>query len=184
MSIGLIAKRYAMALHKFSLESRKSECIFREAQWLIAALNSLEELREILSSPLVEKAKKIDMLNHLNKRGFSEVMQRFLRLTVEHEREAILHFILHSYVRLYKELNSIHDVELKSASEMDNSSLEHIRDMLKRRFGGEILLHTSVDRELLGGFILKVDDLLIDSSLRSRLDALKRQYAESNKRIV
>ena len=184
MSLGLIAKRYATALHEFSLLKGEHQRIYNEAVWLTTTLKEHPEVREIVNSPIIEKSFKLSILTRLPSDGFSSQMARFLRLIVEHERESMILFILHSYQRIYKKHFGIRDVKLQSAYELNEELCEEIRAVLQKRFGGMINLQQSVNSELIGGFKLRVDDLFADTSVSSKLEALRRHYTLSNKRIV
>ena len=61
---------------------------------------------------------------------------------------------------------------------------KRIKDLLQDRLGGEIILHTETDPSIIGGFRLNVDDRLLDASVSSQLEEIRRQLIDKNRRIV
>jgi ATP synthase F1 delta subunit len=69
------------------------------------------------------------------------------------------------------------EVTLTSAVELDESVAERVRKEIERQTEREIDLHTSVDPDVLGGLVLQVGNMVLDASLRSKLDRLRKEVA-------
>lgn len=185
MYTGTIAKRYATALAEFSAVRGEERIVYDEAQRVAVCLAEVEQLREALFAPTLTDEQKVALIGKCCEGTMSGSMERFVHLVLGHRRERYLEFILHSFVKIYKQRHSIVDVELVSAAELDAATEERIAELVKEQTHcREIILHTKVDKQLIGGFTLRVDDHMIDSSIRSQLDRLRRELAGSNKRIL
>ena len=185
MYTGTIAKRYATALAEFSAVRGEERIVYDEAQRVAVCLAEVEQLREALFAPTLTEEQKIALIGKCCEGAMSGSLERFMRLVLSHRRERYLEFMLHSYVKIYKQRHSIVDVELVSADELDAATEERIANLVKEQtHSREAIVHTKVDKELIGGFTLRVEDQMIDSSIRSQLNRLRRELAGNNKRIL
>ena len=168
---GLIASRYAHALLEFSTQRGTAAQVFVEVSRLIDALAD-------------EQAQKGDdgiLSACIGTLG--EEMQRFLTLVIANRRAELLPFILHSYVSQYRKVNGITTARLTTA--VPSPGLEsQLSSLLAKRGYRQVDFSSSVDEGLIGGFVLQVDDLRMDASVKSQLQTLREQLAEKNKRII
>ncbi len=184
MSTGIIAKRYARALLAFATECNEQDTTYEQAVRIAGAWSQAAILREVLYSPISNDEQRIEMLRQAAGNELCATMNRFLRLVLQHHRVGCLIFILHSYIGLYKEQKGLHEAYLESAWPLSEQSLERLKRLLEAHTGGEVRLHETSNRELLGGFRLRLDDLLIDATLRRAVEELKDRFDEKRNRIV
>ena len=110
-------------------------------------------------------------------------LKKFVSLLVEKHREQYLKFIFNSYVSLYLKQNNMKLATLTTV--VPNPALENkIRDLVRERTGCGLDLTVKTDPSLIGGFKLVVDDLLLDASVSSQLDNLRKQFIDNSSRIV
>ena len=97
-----------------------------------------------------------------------------------------IRFIFNSFVSLYyKSRDIVRGRLVFPASDSVSLDLEdRIRTMIESRTGKKLLLKTEVDESLIGGFLLEVEDQLLDASVSHQLELIKRQFVERNRRIV
>ncbi|MBO4610861.1 MAG: ATP synthase F1 subunit delta [Bacteroidales bacterium] len=158
MNTGAISKRYAKALLELSRESG------RGAQDCDQALALIEHPEQ--------KPAKLE-----------EDIQKLVELLIRNGRMPYVKFILRSFVDLYRKENGIVEVRLTMAAESPDLE-EKLRQILADSIGGTILFTSKVDPDLIGGFVLEVDDRQLNASAKSQLDKIRRKLDELNKRIV
>ena len=110
-------------------------------------------------------------------------ISRLVTLLVANNRIGHVKFILHRFIEMYNASRDRHVASLKTvvpAPELE----KRIEDLLQDRLGGEIILHTEIDPSIIGGFKLTVDDRMLDASVSSQLEEIRRQLLDKNKRIV
>ena len=110
-------------------------------------------------------------------------ISRLVTLLVANNRIGHVKFILHRFIEMYNASQDRHVASLKTvvpAPELE----KRIEDLLQDRLGGEIILHTEIDPSIIGGFKLTVDDRMLDASVSSQLEEIRRQLLDKNKRIV
>ena len=158
MNTGAISKRYAKALLELSRESG------RGAQDCDQALALIEHPEQ--------KPAKLE-----------EDIQKLVELLIRNGRMPYVKFILRSFVDLYRKENGIVEVRLTMAAESPDLE-EKLRQILADSIGGTILFTSKVDPDLIGGFVLEVDDKMLNASAKSQLEKIRRKLDELNKRIV
>lgn len=184
MYIGQIARRYALALAEFAAANGEEELLFDEVRRLIGLYASTPALREVLDAPVLPAATKLDAVRRLAGGRLCASLDAFLALVLRHGREQLLLFMLHSFRGIYKERHGIRDAVLATAAPVGTELVERIRRRASERTGSDVRLRAEIRPELLGGFLFRMDDLLIDASIASQLDTLRRKLGSNPNRIV
>ena len=158
MNTGIIASRYAAALLRYTQETGGGERV-------CAQVRSLLEHPEQRPGPLEPE------------------LERFVRLLVKNGRLEDVRLVFRSFLTQYYRSRGIRVARLTTV--VPSKELENrIRAMLEKQLGGEILIESSVDPDLIGGFTLEVGDYLLDASVRRQIETIRRQFVISNNRIV
>ena len=110
--------------------------------------------------------------------GADEDFKRFLALLADNRRLPLLPEIAGMYEELRAEADQVVKARVTSASEMPASELESIRAALKRRFGREVEVETSVDDSLIGGAVIDAGDVVIDGSVKGKLARLQSMLTQ------
>lgn len=158
MNNGIVASRYAKALLKYTQETGRGEQVCAQVQALLKDPSTAAQ-------PLEPE------------------IQRFISLLASNGRLDFVRRIFTDFVSLYYESQGIlvaHLTTVKPAPEAEKSLLS----LLEGRSGRKVKLEASVDPGIVGGFILEVDDHILDASVRSQLETIRRQFIISNNRIV
>lgn len=129
-------------------------------------------MRAVLDSPKLSQQEAAEVFvsvcgEQLNERG-----KNFINLLAENDRITLLPEIAALYHDYRVKSESIVEAEVISASEVNESQLANIAASLKQRLGKEVRLTSRIDESLIGGAIIRAGDLVIDGSVRGRLDKL------------
>lgn len=171
------ARRYAKGLIQFANESNQSEQVNREMSDLKASIQESRELAVFLASPVLDTKRKNIIGAELFK-GFSPVVQNFIKLVITRGRGNILSEMASEYTHLYNAQNNISEAEIISAVQLNEEMMNEIVTAAKQKIGSQntFSVENKVNPDLLGGFILRVGDKQIDSSVRSKLNRLKKEF--------
>ena len=171
------AKRYAKGLMQFANESNQAEKINQEMKDLKSAIHSSRELAQFLASPVLDAKRKVQIGKEIFK-DFSPVTNNFIKLVINQGRGDILKEIAMQFTEIYNRQNNISTAEVVSAVELDNTMIQQIVDAAKQKIGGDSTfnIENKVDPNIIGGFILRVGDKQIDSSVKSKLNRLKKEF--------
>ena len=187
MDIGVIAKRYAKALLDYAVEEKCEDTIYKEALQFATTYREVPQLSQVLGNPLLPQQQKVDVLcRAVSSTQPSAVFRKFAALVVAHRRESFMLFIAHNFVTLYRELKHISIGKLITAVPVAEKEAQRLEKLVESHSSNsvDVILETSVDPDILGGFIFQIDDMRLDASVRQQFELIKKQFIEKNKRIV
>lgn len=185
MYTGLIAARYATALADFAAANGEERAVYDDVMRLIAVYGEDMSVRTALYSPVLPAAAKHALLRQALDDKVSPTFDRFIRLVLHHRREKYLCFMLYSYVGVYKRRHGIIEATLTTAIPVSDEEADRIAGLAQMRTRSrEVRLCREVDPSLIGGFIFRLDDLLVDASLAHQLNVLHRRFGHKQNRIV
>ncbi len=173
---GSIARKYAKALFEVSKEENLSDEILREINELEKTLD--KEIMEFLSLPTVVFEHKVDLIKDLQERlRFHPFITNTLLLLVEKNKARYIPVFISYYTQLYMEEKGYVVAEVKTARELNEFEEEALKERIKEWSGKEVFLKKEVDKEIIGGIIIKIGDLLIDNSILKKM----RNFVETFK---
>ncbi len=173
MDTGLISRRYAKALARYAAERNEDATVYGEIQQMSKLFRQERLLHEALQSPVLPVEEKISAFSHLSPAPLSKSLLDFIRLVIRHHRESCLYLMFFSFMELYRERHNIKEAELVTASPVAGEVEENLRRKMQEWSGCTVNITRKVNPALIGGFIFRMDDTLIDTSLASQLRLLK-----------
>jgi F-type H+-transporting ATPase subunit delta len=176
-----VAGRYAGALFELALEEKAVDAVKKDLEQFDAMIAESADLNRLVRSPVFgvdEQLKALDAI--LAKAGISGIAANFLRVITTNRRL----FAVRSIVKAYRALAARHKGEVAAqltvAEKLSDANLDAIKSALKNVTGGkDIDLDVDVDPALIGGLIVKIGSRMIDSSLRTKLNAIKFAMKEA-----
>lgn len=171
-----IARPYAQAAFE---EAQKLSDLkgWSEVLQTLAAAVTYAEMRTVITSPLVEKSQLADLMGDMLGGRATPQQLNFIRVLIENQRLSLLPEIAASYDALKAESEKIVNVVVDSAFELSAAQREKIVSSLKTRMGREIKLVCNINKELLGGLVIRAGDRVIDGSARTRLGEMATALA-------
>jgi len=179
MDITIISRRYAKALFDLAREMNILEKTYKDMLLVQSVVAENPELKRLLMSPIIPPGKKSQVLRTLFQKHLDKLSFRFMQLVVKKEREAFLQNIADNFISLYKEFKNILPVKITTAQAIDAEVRQEILDLLMDAEHKTIELEESVNEELIGGFVLNMEDRQYDASLQKKISRLKKAF-ESN----
>jgi F-type H+-transporting ATPase subunit delta len=173
-----VARVYAQALFDVAKEKDKLDAIRDELAQFPGALESNRELRAFFFSPYFSSAEKVDGLKRAIE-GADPEFVNFLELLIEKHRMPEIFRIRRQFDEMWKRENRRIDVTVTSAVELDPEVIEKIGREIERQTGRRVELSSRVDGEILGGIVLQVGNMVLDASIRSRLEKLRKSVAQA-----
>lgn len=173
-----IARPYAEAI--FALANAAGELKTWSVSLHVAGqLLADKGLVEFLGRPALGNAKRLDFLTGLFKKanapqlsGGDEHGSNFLKLLLENKRIAVLPEIAAHFEVLKAEVENTVDATVTSATALSQAQADTIAAALKKRLGRDVKVTTEIDANLIGGAVIRAGDVVIDGSLRARLEGL------------
>ncbi len=175
MGKGVSAKRHAQAVFQIALEEKQLDRWLADLEKISAVLGDAE-IAAALSSPKVSMDKKKDLLNR-GLKGVSPVAMNLALLLVEKNRLHLARGLAVEYRRLMNAYLGMELAEVTTAIPISAQEGESIGQRLAAISGKRVTVESSVDPAILGGFVAKLGDKLIDGSARTRLQELRKTIA-------
>ena len=173
---GSIARRYAKALFEIGVAEGNYERLGVELNDLAQAFTSSPDLRVALLNPIIAASVKQAVLRAILPRvAPSPSVQRFASLLLERGRIGILQAAARAYRLLADQRTGQVRATVTSAAPLGPGELDRVRRALEARTGRKVIVEASVDPALIGGLVARVGDLVLDGSVQSQLEEMRRR---------
>lgn len=174
------AIRYAKALMQLAEENKSLDLVVADVEMIHDLIEKSDDLRMLLSSPLIKSDKKQSILNSLFSGKVNELTLRFIQLVVEQKREASLGLMTQEFISIFNERNNIATVSLTTATALDKNSRELILNTIKAKYNySKIQLEETVDSDLIGGLVMRIGDKQLDASIRGQLRKIENELVQA-----
>lgn len=171
-----IARTYSKALFAVAKESGKLDQVREQLGQFADALDADRDLQVFFFSPYFSSVEKRDGLGKAISGAEPELMNFFSLLAEKHRLPAIFR-IRTRYEELWAEENRQIEVKLTSAVPLDEEVVKRLTGQIEERTGRTIELETKVDDDVLGGIVLQVGNMVLDASVRAKLEKLRKEVA-------
>ncbi len=173
-----IAQVYARSLFEVASEQEKLDTIKEQIGQFADALAENRDLAVFFFSPYFSTDEKKHGL-HSTVEGADPAFMNFLEALIERHRMPAIYRIRTEFDVLYDKTNKLLPVTVTSAVELDQDTIESLGRRIGEQTGNEIELTSNVDPEILGGIVLRVGNFILDASIRTRLEQLRREVAQA-----
>ena len=178
MSSYRVARRYATALMQSAEENHELKEVARDAEIVRNTIRENRALRLVLASPVIQREKKKRILEKIFEKKTGSMMLKFLDLITEKNREGEVLDILDQFMELLDEKRGIVRVEVKSTFQLTDNQSSQLKKELAVYTGKKIVPSFRLDASLLGGFVVRLNDRIIDASLAHQLELLRDKFLE------
>lgn len=174
------AHRYAKGLMEFANGACQTDVVYAEMNDVRKVIKENDDLRVFLNSPVIDAKKKVAVLSEIFK-SLSKTSQTFISLVVRHGRENILSKIADQFISLYDLANNIVTAEITSAVQLDQNTIDNIVAKAKQTLAtnSQVKVENKIDASLIGGFVLKIGNNQVDSSIKTKLATLKKDFLKN-----
>jgi ATP synthase F1 delta subunit len=173
-----LARVYAESLFEVAEDKGKLDEIRDELGQFADALDDDQELQVFFFSPYFSTAEKQSGIEKAVT-GASEEFRNFLDLLTEKHRMPVIFRIRQAYEELWRSYNRSIDVTVTSAVELDPDVVKKIGKEIEEQTGQSVELSSRVDDAILGGLVLQVGNMVLDASIRNRLEKLRKSVVRA-----
>jgi len=173
-----IAQVYSRSLFEVASQQNHLELVREQLGQLADALSESEELKLFCFSPYFStEEKKAGLMKAID--GADPAVENFLMLLTENQRLPVIFRVREEFDRLCDEAEDLLAVTVTSAVTLDPAVVQRIGDQIGRQTGRKIELEEEVDPAIVGGFIVRAGDSILDASIRNRLEQLRTEVARA-----
>ncbi len=175
-----LSNRYAKALFDFAGEKNQIEEVYGDLKLFADTLKENRELQVLLRNPVVPSNQKHQIFESIFKGTLHDITYQFLEVLLKKRREPSLDAICEEFFKLYNQAHNIKTVFIATASPLREPLKDKIVALLTEQTHATIDLHQVVDSHLIGGFVIKMDDFYLDSSILSKINKLRQEFSQNN----
>lgn len=164
-----VTKRYAKALFEAAQESKQIDRIEKDLIYVKEIIEKSNDFSIFLKSPVIQSAEKRKIFAQLFERKLQKLSFEFLNLSLDKGREIMLPAIILNFLRLIDDSRGVLRGELVTAHRFSETQIQSLKKRLDRITGKKVMLVEQVDPSLIGGFVVRLDDTVIDTSIKNQL---------------
>ena len=169
---GVVQKKYAEALYQMAIEHDKVDKITEEVKVVKKIMNEQKDLMKVLYHPQVNQQAKMDIVKNIFNQRISEELIGMIIITIEKKRQGILDKIFDEYINLVRRKKNISIANVTSAIELSDEYIRKIHDKLKQTLNKEVEINAIVDRKVIGGLRIQLDNTVFDRTIKNKIENL------------
>ena len=164
-----VGRRYSKAIFEIAEEKNQVKEIYEMLNSAMVLYRTDKEFKNFILNPLIDNEQKKSVLNEIFGKDNSENLNILLYI-LDKGRMNCIKYIVVEYLKIYYRKNRILDVKATFTKELTDEQKKKLIDKLSQKTGKEINLEIKIDKDILGGGIIKIGDKIIDGSIRRELD--------------
>lgn len=176
MNDSKISVRYARALFQSALEKKILDKVNQD-MILISEIFKIQETREFLNSPIIPPSKKEEIFHNILGANVEKITLSLIDLIVKNGRESFLPAIAREFIHVTLNYRGVTESVLTTAVRVDESVKMQIEDLISKAFDTKVELQEVIDKDIIGGFILRIDDKYIDGSIKNKLRKIRKELS-------
>ena len=174
-----VARRYAKALLDYAIEKHEEDALFQEISSLVEIVRENPDLRALLHSPIVRTEIKQNVLQEIFSNR-SSILNAFFDILFQNKRIPDLYGIAREFVEQYNQYKEKIIIHLTTATEISGGLKQKFIDKAIALSGRRnISLENRIDKNLIGGFVLRINDLQYNASISHKLTAIEQEFSEN-----
>ena len=173
----LVSKTYGEALFEIAREENKTREMMEEIQELQEILKQNPEFDKMMKHPGIPKQEKA--VEKIFKGRASDELTGFLEIVVDKERYGELQAIINYFIDRVKEEQRIGVAYVTTAVELTDAQKENVKNKLLETTSYVVMeMHYEVDASLIGGMVIRINDRVVDSSIKTKISDLTKQLLQ------
>jgi F-type H+-transporting ATPase subunit delta len=178
MNDSKISVRYSRALFQTALEKKILDKVNQDMIF-ISEICKFPETKEFLQSPIIVPSKKEAVFHKILGDNVEKITLSLIDLIVKNGRESFIPAIARVFIHETKKYKGITESILTTAVKVNEKVKKQINDLISEVFKTKVELKENIDPEILGGFILQIDDNYIDASIKNKLRKIRKELKGS-----
>ncbi|MBN1252757.1 MAG: ATP synthase F1 subunit delta [Bacteroidales bacterium] len=176
MNYSAIAVRYSKALFILADEKNVLAKVYDDMKLIHEICEAEHDFVRLLENPVVPFYEKTKIFENIFAKKINTLSLQFLKLITKNRRENYLKHMAFEYINLYKAKLGIKTVTLTSVELINENLKQEIKNIIEKQYKADVELIEKTDAELIGGFVLRIDDEQYDASVVNQLERIKREF--------
>ncbi len=173
------AERYSLALFELSKENNLLSQIEDQSLLVLNLINQSKDFSNFIKDPTISQGDLLKVTNKiLENNKFENLFKNFLSFLIRKRRFFFIERILKSFIEICSRKRGELKAELRSAKKLSNEEITKITEELIKNFSSKMKLNYKHDESLIGGLVVKVGSIMIDSSIKNKLQQIENKMLE------
>ena len=173
--LSIVANRYAAAMIDLAEKQDLLDTVETNLYLIKNVVDTSPEFREFIDHPLINVKDKKEVLENIFKENILPCTMNLIRLLADNKRLYLLGIIAGYYNKILCKKRNIDTAEVITAISIDETTINKVKEKLEKMFDKQIKIKLSVDKEIIAGMIVKIDDKIIDGSIKTKFENMKKQ---------
>ncbi len=174
------AKSYSQALYELATEERKLNDIEEHTISIIKLISQSEDFNSLIKDPTNKQEDQLKVINIIfEKFKLNNLLKKFLNFLVMKRRFFYVEKILKDFLMICSKNRGEISAKLIVAKELDENQINKIKNELSQNFGSNVKLNYNYDPDLIGGLIMQVESVMIDTSIKNKLQQIENKMIEA-----
>ncbi|RKD21977.1 ATP synthase F1 subcomplex delta subunit [Caminicella sporogenes DSM 14501] len=174
----LVSKTYSEALFEVALEENKIDLFLEELKFIVDTFKMYPEFYSLFKSPLLKVDEKKKVVSEVFGDKLSQEMNNFLKIILDKKRAYYIEQIKNEYEKMVNEYKGIIKAVAVTAIPLTEEEKNNLEEKLSELTGKSIKLTNEIDKNVIGGVLVKLGDKVIDGTIKGRLEELKENLAQ------
>ena len=174
------AKSYSQALYELATEEKKLNDVEEHAVSIIKLISHSEDFNSLIKNPTNKQDDQLNSINIIFERfNLNSLLKKFLSFLVVKRRFFYVEKILKDFVMICSKNRGEIYAQLTVAKELNVNEINKIKDELSQNFGSNVKLNYTYNPDLIGGLIMQVESVMIDTSIKNKLQKIENKMIEA-----
>ena len=174
------AKSYSQALYELASEEKKLNEVEEHTISIIKLISQSEDFNLLIKDPTNKQKDQLNIINIIfEKFNLNTLLKKFLNFLVMKRRFFYVEKILKDFVMTCSKNRGEISAKLTVAKELNENEINKIKSDLSQNFGSDVKLNYNYDPDLIGGLIMQVESIMIDTSIKNKLQQIENKMIEA-----
>lgn len=180
MDQSAITVRYAKAFFSLAKEKSLLKELKKDIDLILNVCSTSTQFILLLESPVVKSSKKVELVSSIFKGKINNLTLDFLNLITNNKREIHIPGICRNFLALTRKDQNIKSAVLTTAAEIDDKTIKKIVELMEKELSAKIELSENINPDIIGGLVLRLDDIQYDASVATQLKKIKQNLLETD----
>lgn len=171
----IAAKRYANALFEAGVDENKLDLFLEQLEIVSNSYKNSEDLGMFLNHPTITIEEKKSVIENIFKGNIDEDIMKLVFLLIENGRVNEVTLVFGNFKKLVEEHKGIKIVYATTAIKMTDEEISDLEEKLSAKYNLKVILENSIDESVIGGVYLKIDDEVIDGTIKGNLEKIQKE---------
>ena len=174
------AKSYSQALYELAVEEKNLNDVEKNVISLLRLISQSEDFNSLIKDPTNKQENQLNVINIIfEKFNLNNLLKKFLNFLVIKRRFFYVEKILKDFIMICSKNRGEISAKLTVAKELSENQINKIKNDLSQDFGSDVKLNYNYDPGLIGGLIMQIESVMIDTSIKNKLQKIENKMIEA-----